>query len=340
MYMLQLFDAANELQPIDARLMRDGLIRIGRDSAADWTIADPDCELSRSHCELAVVADELRLRSLGANGVFDDTTGRRFPDATDVAVEIPSTIRFGRFRLKASRAPHGDDTVDAARTMVLTPPLGSSVAVPDDWSDGASFAGFGGESLLEAFCEGAGLDASLLSSEDPAEIMRRAGAVYRQMVLGVGDLMAERDRARGQYKLSRTTIGGANNNPFKWAPTQRLAIDLLLAGSGNFLSGPAALQVSFRDVKRHLIATFAGLHGSLRAAIDTFDPVALDAAVAPRASMLKSRTALQAEEVARRHGDLTGQLDQGSGGSLERAFVAAYDAAEAQSNSPSPAEPA
>jgi type VI secretion system FHA domain protein len=234
--------------------------------------------------------------------------------------------------LKASHAPHGDEPIDAARTMVLTPPLGTSTVVPDDWSDAGIVLPAANGSLLEAFCEGAGLDASLLSSEEPTEIMRRAGAVYRQMVLGIGDLMAERDRARGQYKLSRTTIGGANNNPFKWAPTQRLAIDLLLAGSGSFLSGPAALQASFRDIKRHLIATFAGLHGSLRAAIGSFDPLALDAAVEPRASLLKSRAALQADEVASRHADLARQLGEGEGGSLEAAFVAAYDAAEAQAN--------
>ena len=213
--------------------------------------------------------------------------------------------------------------------MVLTPPLGTSTAVPNDWNDPAAVSlTTGGGSLLEAFCEGAGLDCSLLASEDPAEIMRRAGAVYRQMVLGIGDLMTERDRARGQYKLSRTTIGGANNNPFKWAPTQRLAIDLLLAGSHSFLSGPAALQASFRDIKRHLIATFAGLHGSLRAAIAAFDPVALDTAVASRVTLLKSRGALQAEEVAQRHADLARQLDEGAGGSLERAFVAAYESAD------------
>src|SRR3569623_2447541 len=162
--------------------------------------------------------------------------------------------------------------------------------------------------------------------------MRRAGAVYRQMVLGIGDLMTERDRARGQYKLSRTTIGGTNNIPFKCAPTQRLAIDLLLAGSGNFQSGPAALKASVRDIKRHLIATFAGLHGSLHAAIDSFDPAALDAAVGDRAGLLKSRAACQAEEVAQRRGDLSRQLAEGDGGSLERAFVAAYAAAEAQAN--------
>ena len=336
MFMLQLFDTANEVQPIDARLIRDGLMRIGRDSAADWSIADPDCELSRAHCELAVADGALTLRALGANGVFDDATGARFPDAVEVAMPIPSTLRFGRFRLKASHAPHGDEPVDPARTMVMTPPLGHSTAVPDDWSDASVILPSANGSLLEAFCEGAGLDASLLSSEDPSEIMRRAGAVYRQMVLGIGDLMTERDRARGQYKLSRTTIGGANNNPFKWAPTQRLAIDLLLAGSGSFLSGPAALQASFRDIKRHLIATFAGLHGSLRSAVASFDPKALDAAVAPRVSLLKNRATLQAEEVASRHGDLARQLEDGDGGSLEKAFVTAYDAAERQADAGEP----
>ena len=334
MYMLQLFDVADEVQPIDARLLRDGAMRLGRDAGADWPIADPDCELSRAHCELAAVDGGLALRALGANGVFDHLTGARFPDATMVMVALPATLRFGRFRLKATRAPHGDEPVDAQRTLVLTPPVGSST-VPDNWTDAAGLPPVSrGGSLLEAFCEGAGLDASLLSSEEPDEIMRRAGAVYRQMVLGVGDLMAERDRARARYKLSRTTIGGANNNPFKWAPTQRLAIDLLLAGSGSFLSGPAALQASFRDVKRHLIATFAGLQGSLRTAVDTFAPAALEAASASRSSLLKSRTAVQVEEVASRHADLARQLAGDGGGSLERAFVAAYDATEAEAPGP------
>lgn len=332
MYMLQLFDLADELQPIDARLLREGVIRIGRDATADWTLADPDCELSRAHCELAVADGELTLRALGTNGVFDDVSGVRFPDAETVAVAIPMTMRLGRFRLKATRDPLGDVAIDTARTMVLTPPLGSSIAVPDAWPDATTGAGANRGSLLEAFCEGAGIDASLLSSEEPAEIMRRAGAVYRQMVLGIGDLMAERDRARGQYKMTRTTIGGSNNNPFKWAPSQRLAIDLLLAGSGNFLSGPAALKASFRDIKRHLIATFAGLHGSLRAAIGTFDPATIDAAINPKASFMKSRATLTSDEIAARHRELLRQLDEGEGGSLERAFVSAYDAAERQAD--------
>ncbi|MEG3181279.1 type VI secretion system-associated FHA domain protein [Sphingomonas sp. LT1P40] len=328
MYMLQLFDRANEVQPIDARLLREGVLRIGRDSAADWSIVDPDFEISRTHCELIVVGDGVNVRALGTNGVFNEEGGTRFPDAIDVPVPLPAILRFGRYRLRVSHAPHGDVPSDMARTMVLTPPLGTSTEVPDNWIDAKLTQPMGGGSLLEAFCDGAGLDASLLSSEDPAEVLRRAGAVYRQMVLGIGDLMAERDRARERYKLTRTTIGGANNNPFKWAPTQRLAVDLLLAGSGRFLSGPAALQSSFRDIKRHLIATFAGLHGSLRAAVNTFDPKSLDEAVGSRATLLKSRAAVQAEDVAKRHAHLIEQLDHGEGGSLDHAFVTAYDRAE------------
>ncbi|UVO50477.1 hypothetical protein M0208_08090 [Sphingomonas sp. SUN019] len=330
--MLQLFDADDAIQPIDARLLRDGTIRIGRDAAADWPIADPDCALSRSHLDLRADADGLILRVFGANGVFDDLSGVRFPDQTDVALPLPGALRLGRFRIVATHAPHAAMAVDENRTMVLSPPLGTSIEVPGDWNDAAPLPAYTEGSLLEAFCEGAGLDASLLSSEEPTEVMRRAGAVYRQMVLGIGDLMAERDRARGRYQLTRTTIGGADNNPFKWAPSQRLAIDLLLAGSSGFLSGPAALKASFRDVKRHLVATFEGLQGSLRAAIGTFDPAAVDKAVGDKGSLLKSRASLQMAEVATRHADLSRQVEQGDAGSLDRAFVAAYDAAEATLN--------
>ena len=48
---------------------------------------------------------------------------------------------------------------------------------------------------------------------------------------------------------------------------------------------------------------------------------------AGRGGLLKSRAALQMEEVERRHADLDQQLQKASSGSLDRAFVAAYDAA-------------
>lgn len=333
MYMLQLFDADDAIQPIDARLLQTGVLTIGRDPAAGWPIADPDCAISRTHCELRVGHDGLALRVTGTNGVFDDIAGTRFPDGEESPVSLPGALRLGRFRIVATRAPHAE-VADAHgdRTMVLSPPLGDSIEVPSEWDEPAPAAAIADGSLLEAFCEGAGLDSSLLSSEDPAEIMRRAGALYRQMVLGIGDLMAERNRARARYQLNRTTISGEGNNPFKWAPSQRLAVDLLLAGSSGFLSGPAAVQSSFRDVKRHLVATFAGMQGSLRYAVGRFDPEAIQAAVTARPTLLKSRAALQLEEVGRRHADLAGEIGGGNPGALDQAFVTAYDRMEATLN--------
>jgi predicted component of type VI protein secretion system len=323
MYMLQLFDAEDAVEPCDVRLLIDGTLKIGRDKAADWSIADPECALSRAHCEVTADAQGLTLRALGSNGVFDDDTGARLPDAVDTPLSVPGAVRMGRFRMVATRAKP-DQPGDSGRTMILTAPLGASTAVPSDWADATTVSVSPTGSLLEAFCQGAGLDASLLSSEPPEDIMRRAGAVYRQMVLGVGDLMAERDRARARFQINRTTIGGADNNPFKWAPTQRLAIDLLLTSSTGFLSGPDALKASFGDLKRHLVATFAGLRGALRAAIDRFDPASLDAP----GTLMKSRASAQVEQVVERHVDLVAQVEGGVPGALDRAFVKAYDAAE------------
>ncbi|MBV9842512.1 MAG: type VI secretion system-associated FHA domain protein TagH [Sphingomonadaceae bacterium] len=333
MYVFRLFDKADPAHPLDARILREGSLSIGRDPGSDWVLIDPECQISRAHCELLAGPDGLSLVSLGSNGVFDGDTEERFPADRPVPLALPRTLEFGHFRLVADRAPDEELAPGgAARTMVFSAPLGDSVDVPSDWSDAPSIAANDGAeevSLLEAFCQGAGLDASLFSTEDPAVVMRRAGAVYRQMVLGVGDLMAERERARAQYKLVRTTIGGVDNNPFKWAPTQRLAIDLLLAGESSFLSGPAALKASFRDVKKHLVATFAGLRASLRSAVDSFAPARIEDAVAGRGSLLKGGGALRWEEVSARHADLHRQLEEGAEGSLNAAFVVAYDAAAA-----------
>ncbi|PCD02671.1 hypothetical protein COC42_14880 [Sphingomonas spermidinifaciens] len=325
MFLLQLYDDAASPDPVEARLLAQGGLMLGRDGEADWTIADPDCALSRRHCRVAVEGGALTLEVFGANGMIDEATGERVAQDRAVSVVTPAAWRLGRFRLVATRAPMGDAGLDANRTLVSLPPMDATLPVPADWQDAAPVPAYAEGSLLEAFCEGAGLDASLLSSEEPEEIMRRAGALYRQMLLGVGDLMSERDRARARYSLTHTTIGGEGNNPFKWAPSQRLAIDLLLAGPRGFLSGPAALKASFEDVKRHLAATFAGLQASLRAAIDGFEPAKLEDG---RKIGLFGRGAGLREAVAERHAALSQEIGGGEPGTLDRAFVEGYDRTE------------
>jgi predicted component of type VI protein secretion system len=328
LYILKMFENADLAQPVDARLLRAGTITIGRDPANDWAIADPKCEISRRHCQFDATEEGLTLTVQGANGVYNADTQARLPDNVAAPVTVPSSFLIGDYRIVVAPAPQTNDGDQReGQTLILSPPLGTSIDIPGDYDDtGTTTAVHQGDgSLLGAFCQGAGLDVSAFALEDPDVIMRRAGAVYRQMVLGLGDLMVERERVRQQFRIARTTIGSANNNPFKWAPTQRLALDLLLAEEHGFLSGPAALKASFKDIKKHLIATFAGLHKSLIAAVNMFDPAAIDAATAGQGSLLKPRSSIHVEEHARRHRELMKQIEGGEDGSLNHVFVAEYD---------------
>lgn len=331
MYIFKLFEKDHLHQPVDARFLQEGTLTIGRDPQSDWVVNDPACEISRSHCTISTESGMLVLRCFGANGVFDGTSGERLPNDQAIEMVLPHTIGFGPYLLVADHAVQARSTMEDGKTLILSPPLGSSIAVPTEWSDDVSDqAGSRNGSLLEAFCDGAGISASAFSAEDPEEIMHRAGAVYRQMVLGIGDLMAERERVRGRYQLARTTIGGADNNPFKWAPTQRLAIDLLLLSDRGFLSGPSALKASFRDIKKHLIATFEGLRAALRLSVETFDPARIEAAASGRQSLLKSRAAASWDIACEQQAQLLAQIDGGEDGPLNHAFVQAYDAAASQ----------
>jgi predicted component of type VI protein secretion system len=332
LFILRLFDKGLQNPPADARLLREGTITLGRDSTTDWVLDDRERRLSRHHLDISATGDAVSICPRGTNGVFDECTSLRLPDGEPFAVDFPATLRFGSFHLVIDHAAQsGANDHGSGQTLILSPPLGSTASVPHDYTDGLATADTSGDgSLLDCFCQGAGLEPSAFALEEPGDIMRRAGAVYRQMVLGVGDLMAERERVRQQYQIARTTIGGAGNNPFKWGPTQRLALDLLLAEGHGFMSGPGALKASFSDIKKHLIATFRGLHASLRATVAEFDPVDIERQASHRTSLLQSRAAADLAEVARRHAELRRQIEGGADGTLNATFVRAYDAAVAE----------
>lgn len=327
MFLLKLFHESDPVQPIDAHMIGEGTTVVGRDPSAEWVICDPECEVSRRHCEFVVEGGALSLRATGTNGVFRGEGDERLPEGEIVPAALGDSFTFGKFRIVVDRAPFaGNDGESGARTMVMAAPFGDSPDVPSDWTDGAATAVQDSDgSLLEAFCQGAGIDSSAFSAEEPAVVMRRAGAIYRQMVLGLGDLMSERSSVKTHYQMDRTTIGAEDNNPFKWAPTQRLAIDLLLRREGGFLSGPAAIKASFEDVKRHLLCTFAGFRASLRALLDHAEPASIQRRTQGQNGLLRSRAAACWEEYRRVHAELGSSLDEDFDGPVNQAFTAAYE---------------
>jgi predicted component of type VI protein secretion system len=327
MFVARLFDRLNPDRPLSAHMLAEGVTRIGRDPNADWAIPDPDCEISRQHLELICQNGALLLKPLGANGVFRDPGGARLPDGEAVPVAPGDAINFGRYRLVVEPAPSGDGRAAAGdATMVFAAPFGLTTAVPTDWADGAALPPIDEDGLLlDAFCEGARLDVSALSNEDPAEIMRRVGHIYRQMVLGLGDLISERSTTRIDLQMDRTTIGARDNNPFKWAPSRKLAIDLLLDNEAGFLSGAEAIKASFEDVKRHMLGTLSGFGAALRSVLQIVSPGAIERRLEGQSSFLKSRAASCWIEYEKAHAEATLEVLEERKGPVSRAFLAAYE---------------
>lgn len=326
MYLLRLFHRVDPAQPVAAHMLGEGTTSVGRDPASDWAIPDPECAISRRHLQLICENGALMLRPLGSNGVFHGETGERLADNVDVPVMLGDAVDFGNYRMVIDSPPFATRSgASFERTMVFAAPFGRNTEVGTDWADGEPRPGTCDDgSMLEAFCEGAKLDVSALSGEEPAEIMRRAGEIYRQMVLGLGDLVSQRSSAKADLSMDRTTIGAEGNNSFKWAPGRRLAIDLLLGREAGFLPGPEAIKASFEDVKKHMLGTLAGFDAAMRAVLDLASPTSIAGQVDGQSGFLKSRPALCWAEYEKAHGQLLAELEERRDGPVNKAFVTAY----------------
>ena len=327
MFLLRLFDRADPAQPIAAHMLSEGATLIGSDPDSGWAIPDPKCEISRFHLQLNCENGALAVRALGANGVFHGETGERLPDQVDIPVALGDAVDFGRYRMVIDSAPFATRSgASFERTMVFAPPLGVNREIDSDWPDGEALPQTNdGGSLLEAFCEGAKLDVSALSGAEPSDIMRRAGEIYRQMVLGLGDLVSERSSAKADLSMDRTTIGAEDNNPFKWAPGRRLACDLLLGqDEAGFLSGPTAIKASFEDIKKHMLGTLAGFEAAMHAVLDLASPTSIAARIEGQSAFLKSRPGLCWAEYERVHAELLTELEEHRDGPVNKAFLTAY----------------
>jgi len=346
MITLRLFHAADPFREIDARPLTAGdEVIVGRDPGADWCVSDALSELSRRHCVLAVKEGQVLVRDVSANGVYLGVERRKIARDMPVQVDPAEAIHIGQFTIvvdvaEASPANDAGPRHREAAESVFEAPFNAPLlqdptlhahdfSVPSDWETEAAPAQSPGAeltnaALLDAFCMGARLDASSFAGQDPVEVMRRAGAIYRQVVLGIGDLMAERTSVKAEYRLDRTTVGAVNNNPFKWAPTQRVAVDLLCGRNESFLSGPAALKASFEDLKKHLLCLLAGSRSAVNATFEQLSPPRIEEqAKAPLVLVGKAEACWR--QYQRRHEELSVEARATPESAVNHAFKAGYE---------------
>jgi predicted component of type VI protein secretion system len=338
MVTLRLFRAANPFRPIETRTLEDGEISIGRDPAADWPIEDAACELSRRHCTIRFVDGQLRVKDMSANGVFIGQRRRRIGHDQEVELELGDSIYLGQFMLSAEgvAAPANDHTQDESldalfhSPMLQEPKVSAAVfnvrtawgSTPQARDDGERTR-LPDAALLEAFCEGAGLDPSMFMAEDPADVMRRAGAVYQQSVLGLSDLMGERTSLKSTYRMDRTTVAAADNNPFKWADAHRVAVDLLRSNSGPFLGGASAINGSFQDLKKHMLCLMAGSRAAVAAALEELAPARIEQEAPP--GLFQGKAEACWRDYQKRHEQITADARESTQSAISQAFKAGYE---------------
>ena len=334
---LRLFHQSDPFRQIEERALGAAAVSIGRDDDVDWTIPDPERELSRRHCVIAVDQGQVVVRDTSANGVFVGPERTRAPAGEPVPVRPGETLRLGQYLIivEAARPAPPESGFDAP----FNGPLLRRVAVsedalqpPSEWdaepvveTGGARAALSSDGALLEAFCAGARLDPSAFSGEEPAEVMRRLGAVYQQMVLGLGDLMNERTSVKTEYRMTRTTVRSEGNNPFRWAPARRVAVDLLRARDDGFLSGPAAVKASFADMKKHLLCMLAGMREAVGVTLETLSPVAVEEELKGQSMVFKNRAGAAWSRYSLLHGELVQHAQEDAEGVINVAFRTAYE---------------
>lgn len=272
MLILRLFNNSDPTSPVDARIIEDEPITIGRDRSSDWMIADPDNQISRVHCSVQSWNNRLVLTDTSSNGVFLKDGEKRISKNSPHSLEPGQRFYLGSYFIEIALPPEEEvtdkttigracDLADRAELIAASPPAKTSP--PEKSTDGA---------LLAAFCRGAKIDVSALVEEDSVAIMERAGSIYREVLTGMTKLIHERAKSRETHSMDRTTIGSAENNPFKWAPGQNLSVDLLKENRTGFLQADKAIQRCFHDIDAHMRATEIAVDGAAQGILAAISP--------------------------------------------------------------------
>lgn len=170
----------------------------------------------------------------------------------------------------AAKPPAPPLVVVAPAKPAPQPPSAPPVAAPPvETSD---------KDLLRAFLEGAGLPQARLADDRLLETLANLGAIFREMVQGLAEILRARGDIKGEFRLDRTTIGPMENNPLKTPPGQpplrieEIMVLLLAPRQDAYMSPVQAVHEAFNDIKAHQVAVMAGIQAALNRLLERFDP--------------------------------------------------------------------
>ncbi len=184
----------------------------------------------------------------------------------------------------------------------------------------------GAPAALEALLAGAEIPAGLVAraAADPDAALRIAGALLRVAVAGVRALLIARGEIKSEFRIERTMLRPANNNPLKFAATDEQALASLLDPRTPALS---ALQRSIDDLATHQVATLAATQAAARALLDKLAPGPIEQGDKEGGFIPGTREKRLWETYKRAHAKLIEQFDDDFESAFGKAFARAYEQA-------------
>ncbi|MDN4502244.1 type VI secretion system-associated FHA domain protein TagH [Alteromonadaceae bacterium BrNp21-10] len=392
-----------------SQTLTSGSMTIGRDISNQWSLADPDRVLSKSHCRIDASGDQYTLTDTSTNGVFINTATDPIGRGNSVPLKSGDTIRLSDYEIMVNieakqqteavpqtpvtavpeavnpqvmsasippapspnftppppppmaqpivenddwknmlepqsipddmGMPEQDAAVevpDFAQTHYDAPSVG--ISIPDDWGMGdetpavppmaevpsipdienvpsppvsvpepnvvpeqvqtlempavpapiepvapppqpaavapsAPVAMASNNQLMQAFLQGAGLDANLQLQSDPTELMRELGSLFKASTMGLMGVLAARGDIKSEFRLSQTMIRPTENNPLKFSLNINEAMVALINKKGaGYMPAETAFEEAFDDIKAHQVAVLAGMQSALKSLLLKFDP--------------------------------------------------------------------
>ncbi|WP_409523524.1 type VI secretion system-associated FHA domain protein TagH [Nitrincola sp. MINF-07-Sa-05] len=129
--------------------------------------------------------------------------------------------------------------------------------------------------LLKRILLTAGLDPSLV--KDAPMLADRLGLLLKTFANGMIQALTTRSLVKGEFRLQQTMIQPTDNNPFKFSPTGREALNIILFSEGQaYQSGNKAIEESYADIQAHQLAMMSGVQESLFKLLNRLDPESLE----------------------------------------------------------------
>lgn len=299
-------------QPIVAEFREAGGT-IGRSPESTLLLPDPDRLISRTHAVVSHDAGRFVLRDQGTT-VPVMVNGRPVGKGRDHPLAAGDEMRIAAYllRVESTHDISADETTTILRegtllswsedgqpvaqnriSTVIVPepeaaePVAAAAAAGEKSVKAAApaaaaaasraEASTAGDALLVALLRGAGVSELAVPGGLTPKFMEDVGAVMRETMRGLLDLLAARAHAKREVRADATIIVANDNNPLKFSPDLDAAVaHLLMPRQQGFMPPQRSLADARESLRSHQEGFVAGMQAALAAVLARFDPAKLE----------------------------------------------------------------